>query len=284
MGSILHQISVFAVHLLLLAVPAVTTARAVNRIVDAPGHIGAITSALEDFPSVTSHSGCQPNCLPGKSTTNFESTAPPTTHDDVLPAKSISPSPSHSASVRHALDHLGDVAQYFLTGHSADHADVNFDFDLPEGVCSAQLSYKSTPGDQTLQIHLVLHDDVASAEHLPIGIHSSSPDREERAFHTFTSRQPLFRSESITTFSASRTSVLGSKSLVSPTQTGTVHITNIVSNKREPGTFNHYIFRISLRKQPQGLWAPMAHRGPSLLSQYPWQTWSGLHRPPSPLR
>ena len=267
MGYISH-IYVFAFHLLLLAVPEVTTARAVTRITDAPSHNSPTASALESFLPGASHP-CEPDCLPSKSTTDFDIPSPPTTHDDVLPAKSISPSPSHSASVRHALDHLGDVAQYFLTGHSADHADVNFDFDLPEGVCSAQLSYKSTPGDQTLQIHLVLHDDVASAEHLPIGIHSSSPDREERAFHTYTSRQPLFRSESITTFSASRTSVLGSKSLVSPTQTGTVHITNIVSNKRAPGTFNHYISRISLRKQPQDLWTPMAHRVPSLLSQYP---------------
>ncbi|RPD64720.1 hypothetical protein L227DRAFT_571183 [Lentinus tigrinus ALCF2SS1-6] len=70
------------------------------------------------------------------------------------------------------------MAQYFLTDYSPDHADVDFDFALPDGHCSAKLAYISDHGSQTLQIEFMVHGDEGIVGDSSTAIASSKASQE----------------------------------------------------------------------------------------------------------
>ncbi len=156
----------------MLMLPMTSVApRAIHSFVE-EGDSGAIGPAPGDSSPGTQR-GCEPACAPSEPNTDLH--PPPTTHDNALPVGAASRIPSHSTDVRRAMEQLSDMAQYFLTENSPDHADVDFAFALPDGDCIAQLSYISENGGQAIHISLTLQDDDASVSDSGPALVAGSP-------------------------------------------------------------------------------------------------------------
>ncbi|RDX50582.1 hypothetical protein OH76DRAFT_459063 [Lentinus brumalis] len=213
----LRQASTRSIALMLMLPITSVAPRAIHSFVE-EGPSGATGPATGDTSPGTQR-GCEPACAPSESNTDLH--YPPTTNDNALPVGAASRIPSHSTGVRRAMEQLSDMAQYFLTEYSPDHADVNFAFALPDGDCIAQLSYISENGGQAIHISLILQDDDASVSDSGPALVVGSPGTREVTAYPGTTMNAL---SSLGVTSASLTSVplTGAIELTSISQPTTV--------------------------------------------------------------